>query len=200
MKFISKTGIRIDYSFTVGDVISIKSWIYRGERHHEIWFRTTDGREWCRRGLPLGINLTRGQRIAFAWCAVENQENEQLVAVRNCSTGQYNVVSHCMAIELGVHRYGRRAFRWLGLFAAVFSGLDWLAGPSSWIPHVPFAMIAAGVLGGALLGFLFSCSSDPDPERVIDKNVLIALAGIEQAWVMTRLASNHRGGRMRSVA
>ncbi len=200
MEFISKAGIRIRYWFTAGDVISMKSWTYRGERHDEIWIRNTDGREWVCRELPLGVNMTRGQRIAFAWCAARDQTDGQLVAVRNCSSGRYKFLSPCIANQLGVHRYGRRAFRWLSLLASILWGLGCLVGESSWIQQLSVATMAAGVLGGSLLGFLISCSLDPDPERVIDRNVLLGLGGIEQAWVTTRLDSDHRGGRMRSIA
>jgi hypothetical protein len=200
MEFISKSGTRISYWFTVGDVISMKSWTSRGERHHEIWIRNTDGREWVCTELPLGVNLTRGQRIAFAWCAAGDQTDGQLVAVRNCSSGRCKVLSHSIANEVGGYRYGRRAFRWLSLLTATLWGLGCLAGESSWIQRLSVTTMAAGVLGGSLLGFLLSRSLDPDPGRVVDRNVQIALAGIEQAWVTTRLDSDHRGGRTRSIA
>lgn len=200
MEFISKTGIKINYWITVGDVISMKSWTYRDERHHEIWIRNTDGKEWLCSGLPLGVNLNRGQRIAFAWCAAQNQTDGQLVAARNCSSGVCRVLSDRIATELGLHRYGRRTFRWLSLATATLWGLGYLAGEPSWIQQLSFATMTAGVLSASLLGFLISCSLDPDPERVIDTNVRLALGGIEQAWVTTRLDPGRGGGRMRSIA
>ena len=66
MNFTSNAGDRFHYWPTVGDVISAKSWIYKGVRRDEIWIRNTDGREWCWSGHPLSVRATRGQRIAFA--------------------------------------------------------------------------------------------------------------------------------------
>lgn len=185
MEFISQGGIRLDYWFTVGDVISVNSWTYRGERHREVWIRNMDGREWSCGGYPLNVSLTRGQRIAFAWCAVEGNRDSQLVAVRNCSTGVCHVLSDCIAIAVGVHRHGRQAFAWLAALAVLEWAAEGLIGRPGWLPHVPITTLVLAVLGGSVIGFVFSCFRDPDPERVIDRNVQVALGGIEHAWRQT---------------
>ena len=173
------------YWFTVGDVINVNSWTYRGERRREIWIRNTDGREWSCSGYPLNVSVTRGQRVAFAWCKAQGARDAQLVAVRNCASGVYHVLNDCIAMAVGVHRHGRQAFFWLTALVVLKWAAEYLVGQPGWLPHLSITTSCLVVLGGSALGFAVSCARDPDPERIIDRNVQLGLAGIEYAWNQT---------------
>lgn len=185
MEFESGNGLRLRYWFTAGDVVSTRSWIYQGQWFHETWIRADDGREWRSTAGLLGLAVNRGQRLAFAWCAANDAAAGDLVAVRNCTTGESRVISQAIATE-----YDRRAYgRWgmlLALLAACAMGqggyTDTL--PAFIVAHwLPCSLILVMVAG--LLGFVLSAQVDPDPEREVDRKIQLALAGMEYAWRAT---------------
>ncbi len=186
MEFKSKDGLVFSYCFTVGEVININSWMQNGDRHHGIWIRDDDGREWYRTGLPLQMNMTKGQRIAFAWCAAPGEDDETLVAVQNCSTGTRRVLSHAIAVSVAVHHFGLRTFCLLATLTAALQVADWFLAFPDWMPHISLGAMACVVLGGSALGFLASCFKDSDPGRMIDQSVSVALDGIQYGYDRTR--------------
>ena len=197
MEFISKNGTRFIYRVTVGDVINVTSWWADGARHHGIWIRNCDGHEWHCEGFPLGVNVTKGQRIAFGLCSTQESNGARLVAVRNCSSGVGNVLSPHIAIAMGVHRYGRNAFYGLASLAAFAQLAYWLLVLPDWVPHISFVTLACGVLGGSALGLLVSCLRDSDPERVIDTGLRNALDGVQYGVERTRSTSGGAASRVK---
>ena len=203
MEFVSTKGVRFSYWFTAGEVIKARSWVYRGIWRHDVWVRNDDGTEWHVQDRPLGIQLTRGQRLAFAWCAAKDAQTAKLVAVKNCATGESRAISSCIATSFGLHRYGRAAFIASSALAAVL----WFGDFAQLIPAIvgvhPLALLASMVAGTSVIGYFCSCASDPDPGREIDRNVHIALEGMRQAWVEVggqgnrrhRIGSRRHGGR-----
>ncbi|MCZ8074810.1 MAG: hypothetical protein O9341_11840 [Paucibacter sp.] len=182
MNFESGTGLSLHYWFTAGDIINTRSWTYRGRRYCETWIRNTDGREWMTTGDLLGTAVNRGQRLAFAWCAANGAEAGDLVAVRNCTTGQSRVASQSIASE-----YVRRAYgRWGMLLALLAAVIIWQGDYAAELPPIVSAhwvlSLLALVLTAGLIGFVFSTQVDPDPEREVDQKIQIALAGMEYAW------------------
>lgn len=182
MKFDSGTGLSLHYWFTAGDVINTRSWMYRGRWYCETWIRNTDGREWMTTGDLLGTAVNRGQRLAFAWCATNGAEAGDLVAVRNCTTGQSRVVSQSIASE-----YVRRAYgRWGMLLILLAAVTIWQGDYAAELPPIVSAhwllSLLALVLTAGFIGFVFSTRVDPDPERQVDQKIQLALTGMEHAW------------------
>jgi hypothetical protein len=189
MEFKSINGLRLRLWFTAGEVVTARSWIYRGEWHYETWIRNDDGREWRSSTGLLGIGMNRGQRLAFAWCAANGAENGDLVAVRNCTTGESRATSTAIACE-----YDRRAYgRWGMLTTALAILMVWQFGYQA---KLPFSIAdnwltwcLALVLVTGFIGFILSCSVDPDPNREVDRRIHLALAGMEHAWQELRAAA-----------
>lgn len=207
MDFESCNGLRLRYWFTAGNVVSTRSWAYRGEWYYETWIRDDDGREWRSTGGLLGVAVNRGQRLAFAWCAANGSETGDLVALRNCTTGESRVVSRTIAAE-----YDRRAYgRWGMLLALIAAAIAWQGGYVADLPaiiaeHWVQSLLALTLSAGAI-GFVLSAQFDPDPEREVDQKIQMALAAMEHAWdeLQRQDMSGHRngngrnGGRSRSV-
>lgn len=182
MEFESGTGLSLHYWFTAGDIINTRSWMYRGRWYCETWIRNTDGREWMTTGDLLGTAVNKGQRLAFAWCAANGADAGDLVAVRNCTTGQSRVVSQSLASE-----YERRAYgRWGVLLVLLAAVIVWQGDYAAELPPLVSAhwslFLLALVLTAGFIGFVFSTQVDPDPEREVDQKIQLALAGMEYAW------------------
>lgn len=185
MEFESGNGVRLRYWCTSGDVVSTRSWIYRGEWFHETWIRADDGREWRSTSGLLGLAVNRGHRLAFAWCAANDAAAGDLVAVRNCTTSESRATSQAIATE-----YDRRAYGRWGMLLAVLAvcaiGQSGYTAPlpafvvAHWLPCSLVLVLVAG-----LLGFVLSAQVDPDPEREVDRKIQLALAGMEYAWRAT---------------
>lgn len=182
MEFESGTGLRLSYWFTAGDVVNTRSWMYRGRWYCETWIRNTDGREWKASSDLLGTAVNRGQRLAFAWCAANGAEPGELVAVKNCTTGQSRVISQTIAA-----RYERRAYgRWGMLLVLLAAAFVWRGNYIKDLPAIAsahwFLCLLALTLATGFIGFILSAQVDPDPEREVDRKIQLALAGMEYAW------------------
>lgn len=182
MEFEPSAGLRLSLWFTAGDVVSTRSWIYRGEWHHETWIRNTDGREWKATSGLLGTSVNRGHRLAFAWCGANGRTIGDLVAVRNCTTTESRVISQSIA-----SLYDRRAYgRWGMLLTLLAAAVVWQGGYAAALPAIVTAHWAITLLVLTLLagfsGLLFSARINPDPQREVDRKIQLALAGMECAW------------------
>lgn len=200
MEFELSSGFRLTCWFSAGDVVSTRSWIYRGDWHHETWIRNTDGREWKATGGLLGTAVNRGHRLAFAWCAANGTGPRGLVAVRNCSTGESRVISQAIATE-----YDRRAYgRWGMLFALVAATAVWQGGYTASLPAVVgdhwVLSLSLLVLTAGVVGFAMGALADPDPERKVDEGIQTALASMEYAWRELRREATPRRRSHRSGA
>lgn len=183
MEFISRSGNKFNYWFTVGHVIKSRSWIYRRQEYHDIWIRNDDGTEWHSESGLLGLAINPGQRIAFAWCSVDGQPEGMLVAAKNCMTGESRVRSDYIASLFSQRAYGR----WLMLGAATGCIVAWQAGLVRYLPAAvqehPIVTGLSLVIGAGVLGFFASSAHDPDPGREIDTKIQMGLEGMYQAWL-----------------
>jgi hypothetical protein len=192
LDFKSKDGSVFKFCFTTGEVINVNSWTENGERHHGVWIRNLDGREWYRKGLPFQVNMTRGQYVAFAWGAAPGSDTNTLVAVHNCSTGARGVLSDAMAISLSVNHLGRGTFCVLTALMAVLHATNCFLAFPDWMPHISLEETIFTVLSASLLGCLVGCIQDADPDRVIDRSVSLALYAIQYGYDRTRPSTNRK--------
>jgi hypothetical protein len=181
LEFVSPKGLRLSYWFAGGEVITSKSWIYRGRRRHDIWIRFDDGLEW-HTGSLLGVDVTRGQRLAFAFCAPTGSRENELVAVKNCATGESRVLTQEIGQWFDKHHYGLQA----AIASLALAAVLWFGGFMELLPAFanmhPVVSLASLVTGASLVGCYFSCTANPDAEGEIDRNIQIGLEGMYQAW------------------
>jgi hypothetical protein len=181
LEFTSKKGDQFCYWLTAAVVIDIRSWTYKGDRYHEVWFRNEDGREWRHEALPLRVPMTKGQQIAFAWCAPSGQARGQMVAVRNLSTGRHNVLCQDIATWFRP-QYGWRAFACVAATAGVLLLTQFMDSLPAWLPAISVSASTIAAVASALAGFLYSCTQDPDPCREIDSAVQVELEAMQLGW------------------
>lgn len=172
--------------------------MYDGSRHHEVWLRNQDGREWLWGALPLQVPMHKGQRIAFAWCSARSQAGGRLVGVQNFSTGDHKLLCQGIAASFGTS-YGLRAFLWVAAVTAVLQLGQFMSVLPPWWPALPLSGCVTAAFATALAGFAYSCSQDPDPSHEVDRAIELGLAAMQFGWQRSAHEASHENDRRRPL-